>query len=134
MVLFLGGDAGRSLLEDGTSWKPYWSRVWGAHGLLYVWDEDAAPVVLDRLRDEHWRVAEMCLKVSVRHELPCGDDAVRLASHTLPRVRAAAVRAIGVCGDTEHAAVLHDLAGDPSDDVRRAAARAGERLESRLDL
>lgn len=132
-VRFLGGDAGRSLLEDGTSWKPYWSRVWGARGLLYVWDDDAAPVVLDRLHDEHWRVAEMCLKVSARHGLPCGDEAVRLADHELPRVRAAAARAIGGCGDTEHAGALADLADDPAEDVRRAAARARDRLESRLD-
>ena len=27
-VLFLGGKAGRSVLE-GTSWKPHWARVWG---------------------------------------------------------------------------------------------------------
>lgn len=58
-----------------------------------VWDDDAAPVDLDRLRDEHWRVSEMCRTVSVRHELPCGDEAVRLAGHELSRVRAAAARA-----------------------------------------
>jgi HEAT repeat protein len=133
MVLFLGGPAGRSVLEDGTSWKPYWTRSWAARGLLYVWDDPVAPVVLDRLRDEHWRVAEMCLKVSALRELPCGDEAVRLSGHELPRVRAAAARAVGACGDTEHRAALDDLALDPSEEVRRAAGRALERMEARLD-
>ena len=132
-VLYLGGPAGRSVLEDGTSWKPSWTRVWGARGLLYVWDDAVAPVVLDRLRDEHWRVAEMCLKVSALHELPCGDDAVRLSGHELPRVRAAAARALGACGDTEHRPALDRLTTDPSEEVRRAAGRALERLEARLD-
>ena len=132
-VLLLGGDAGRSILEDGTSWKPYWARVWGARGLLYVWDDSAAPVVLARQGDEHRRVAEMCLKVSALRELPCGDDAVRLTGHELPRVRSTAVRALGVCGDVEHLHAVHELLEDPDEDVRRAAARALERAETRLD-
>jgi HEAT repeat protein len=133
-VLLLGGDAGRSILEDGTSWKPYWARVWGARGLLYVWDDAVSPVVLERLADEHWRVAEMCLKVSVLRALPCGDDAVRLAGHELPRVRSAAVRALGVGGDVEHLHAVHELLDDPDEDVRKAAARALERAEARLDI
>jgi hypothetical protein len=133
-VLFLGGAAGRSVLEDGTSWKPYWTRTWGARGLLYVWDEAVAPVVVARLRDEHWRVAEMCLKVCVRRGLACGDDAVRLAAEELPRVRATAARALGACGDTEHVAAVRDLLDDRSPEVRRAAARALALMETRLDL
>jgi hypothetical protein len=133
-VLFLGGEAGRSLLDDGTSWKPYWARVWGARGLLYVWADEAAPVVLDRLGDPHWRVAEMCLKVSTRHELPCGDAAVRLSTHELPRVRTNAARALGACGDTEHLDTLRDLVDDEAEEVRRAAGRALERIGRRLDV
>lgn len=134
MVLFLGGGPGRSIL-DGGGWGPdYWTRVWGARGLLYVWDETAAPTVLARLRDEAWRVAEMCLKVSVRRELPAADDASRLATHELPRVRATAMRVLGACGDTEHVAAALAGLDDPAEDVRRAAARAVDLLESRLDL
>jgi hypothetical protein len=133
-VVFLGGPAGLSILEDGTSWKPYWARVWAARGLLYVWDDPAGPVVLDRLRDEHWRVAEMCLKVCAVRELACGDDAVRLTSHELPRVRATAARSLAVCGDTEHVPAVRLLLDDAAEDVRRAAARALDRLEQRLDL
>lgn len=132
-VLFLGGRAGRSVLEGG-SWKPYWARVWGARGLLYVWDESATHAVLDRLRDEHWRVAEMCLKVAARRELPCGDEAALLTTHELPRVRATAARALGVCGDIEHLTAARVLLRDSSEQVRRAAARTMERMEGRLDL
>jgi HEAT repeats len=133
-VLYLGGPAGRSLLDDGTSWKEWWARVWAARGLLYVWDDAAGPVVLDRLGDDAWRVAEMCLKVSARRELPCGDAAARLCAHDLPRVRATAARALGGCGDSEHLAAVHRLLEDPDPEVRSAAARAVERLEQRLDL
>ena len=133
-VLFLGGPAGRSLLDGGPSWKEWWARVWAARGLLYVWDDAAAPAVLDRLDDDAWRVAEMCLKVSARRELPCGDGAARRGTHDLPRVRAAAARALGACGDSEHLAAVRLLLDDPDPDVRRAAARALERLEQRLDL
>lgn len=133
-VEYLGGAAGRSLVEDGRTWKPYWARVWAARGLLYVWDDLAAPAVIDGLADEHWRVAEMCLKVCARRELPCGEDGVRLAAHDMPRVRAAAVRALGAAGDTEHVAAVRELTDDPADDVRRAASRALERMAARLDL
>jgi HEAT repeat protein len=133
-VELLGGPAGRSLLEDGTSWKPYWARVWAARGLLYVWDDAAAVAVLDGLSDEHWRVAEMCLKVCARRDLPGGDGAARLAGHDLPRVRAAAARVLAVAGDTEHLATVRALADDPAEEVRRAAARALDRLAERLDL
>jgi hypothetical protein len=134
MVLFLGGSPGRSILYGG-GWGPdYWTKVWGARGLLYVWDEAVAPAVLARLRDEAWRVAEMCLKVSVKRELPAADEAARLATYDLPRVRATAMRVLGACGDTEH--VDAALAGldDPAEEVRKAAARAVDQLESRLDL
>ena len=40
----------------------------------------------------------------------------------------------GGCGDSEHLAAVRRLLADPDPDVRRAAARALERLEQRLDL
>ena len=60
-VRFLGGPAGDAVLAGSSSWQPYWAPLWGARGLLYVWHESAAPAVLDGLRHEVWRVAEMCL-------------------------------------------------------------------------
>lgn len=133
-VRFLGGPAGEALLSGSPSWQPYWAPVWGARGLLYVWSDSAEPAVLAGLRHPAWRVAEMCLKVSAKRGLPCGDDAVRLAGHELPRVRATAMRALGTCGDIEHLDAVRTGLSDEAEAVRRAAGLALERLESRLDL
>ncbi len=133
-LLYLGGTAGRAVLEGTGGWKPYWSRVWAARGLLYVWDDSASPAVLAGLGDPAWRVAEMCLKVSARRDLPAGDEAVGLARHELPRVRAAALRALGAAGDVEHLPAVRHALHDDAEEVRAAAARALDRLRSRLDL
>ncbi len=133
-VLFLGGPAGRSLLEAarrGRSGGPGSGRP---AGCSTSGTTPPARWCSTRLDDDAWRVAEMCLKVSARRELPCGDAAARLAAHDLPRVRATAARALGGCGDSEHLAAVRRLLADPDADVRRAAARALERLEQRLDL
>jgi hypothetical protein len=134
ILLFLGGPGGRSVL-DGGRWKPYWARVWGARGLLYVWTEAAAPVVVRRLTDEHWRVAEMCVKVAAKREIgEAGPAVAALAAHELPRVRAAVVRALGIIGDTEHVDLVREAEEDPEPPVRRAAVRSLDRLTKRLDL
>lgn len=92
----LGGEGaarildGRSRVDDR-----YWYRVWGARGLLYVWDSAATTAVISATDDEHWRVREMAAKVVARHQV---DDAlaavVRLRDDPVPRVRAAAARAV----------------------------------------
>lgn len=122
-------------VRDAASWKDHWLRTWGARGLLHVWDDRAAGAVVGGLGDEEWRPAEMCLKVAAAHEVAgAGDGAARLADHPLPRVRASAVRALAVVGDTEHVRAVTDLLDDPDEAVRRAAARALERMRGRLDL
>ena len=134
ILLFLGGTAGQSVL-DGGEWHPYWARVWAARGLLYVWTEAAAPVVVERLGDEHWRVAEMCVKVAAKREIgEAGPGVAALAGHELPRVRAAVVRALGIIGDTEHVEIVQAALDDDESEVRRAAARSLDRLARRLDL
>jgi hypothetical protein len=120
---------------DATHWPDYWVRTWGARGLLHVWDDPATAHVVAGLSDEHWRPAEMCLKVTARHEVAgAGDGAARLAEHELPRVRAQAMRALAAVGDTEHVEVVRARLDDDHPDVRRSAARALERLVARLDL
>ena len=120
---------------DNEAWKDYWVRTWGARGLLYCWDDSATRAVVTGLADEHYRPAEMCLKVSAKYDVAgTGPGAALLTRHELPRVRANAVRTLGVVGDTEHAddvlAVLHD----PEEWVREHAARAYTRMALRLDL
>ncbi len=122
-------------VRDPSTWLDYWVRTWGARGLLHVWHDSATDAVVAGLADEHWRPAEMCLKVVAAHDVAgAGDGAAALTDHGLPRVRAAAVRALAVAGDTEHVDVVTDLLDDPDDAVRRAAARSLERLRARLDL
>ena len=122
-------------VRDDTVWKDYWVRTWGARGLLYCWDDSATRPIVAGLADEHYRPAEMCLKVSAKYDVAgSGPGAARLTRHELPRVRANAVRTLGVVGDTEHVddvlAVLHD----PEEWVRAHAARAYARMAERLDL
>ncbi|HEY3528596.1 MAG TPA: HEAT repeat domain-containing protein [Nocardioides sp.] len=116
-------------------WKAYWVRTWGARGLLYCWDDEATRAVVAGLGDEHYRPAEMCLKVAAKHDVAgSGPGAAALTRHELPRVRANAARALGVVGDTEHVADVRALLDDPEEWVREHAARAYGRMSRRLDL
>ena len=120
---------------DHEVWQDYWVRTWGARGLLHVWDDSATDAIVAGLADEHWRPAEMCLKVSARYDVAgTGDGAAALADHELPRVRAQAMRALAVTGDSEHLAAVRDRLDDEDAEVRKQAARALEALERRLDL
>lgn len=92
----IGGE-GATLILGGTKRVDdrYWFRTWGARGLLYVWDDSALAAIVAATSDDHWRVREMAAKVVARHQL---DDAlpevVRLREDQVPRVRAAADRAV----------------------------------------
>jgi len=65
----------------------YWLRVWGARGLLWAWDDAAAPATIAALDDDAWRVREMAAKVVGRHLV---DDAIpaleQLRDDPVPRV------------------------------------------------
>lgn len=120
---------------DRVTWPDHWVRSWGARGLLHVWDDSATAAVVRGLADEHWRPAEMCLKVAARHEVAgTGDGAASLADHVLPRVRAQAMRALAVTGDSEHVGAVRGRLDDEDEAVRRHAARALAALSRRLDL
>jgi hypothetical protein len=98
LLQVLGGPAAGQVLagrEGGTT--GYWPRVWAARGLLYAWNQTAAAAVVAATSDEAWRVREMAAKVTARHRIGAGLDAViRLRDDPVPRVRAAAGRAIVV--------------------------------------
>lgn len=112
----------------------YWTRVWAARTLLYVWDDACTADVVAGLGDPAWRVREMCAKVSVRWEVGAAADTCdELASDEVTRVRAAALRVLGVAGEAEHADAIRDALDDPEESVRTAAERALRQLERRLD-
>lgn len=133
VLLYLGGRSALGVI-DGRS-KRGWARVWGARGLLYVWSDGVTDAVVHGLDDRSWRVAENCLKVSTLREIgAAGPGAARLARHRLARVRAQAMRTLGVVGDTEHVELVRAAADDPDTTVRRAADKAERQLADRLDL
>jgi hypothetical protein len=95
LLLALGGPAARKFLDGEVHDDTYWLRVWGARGLLWVWDDAATPEVRLALRDCAWRVREMGLKVIARQRM--GDLATEVAgarSDPVRRVRQAADRAL----------------------------------------
>ncbi|RYF98302.1 MAG: hypothetical protein EON94_13385 [Caulobacteraceae bacterium] len=96
-------------------------RSWGARGLLHFWDDGATNAVVSGLADEHYRPAEMCLKVAARHEVAgTGDGAAILLHHGLPRVRIQALRCLAVMGDS--ALPAQSLVPVPPTAVGRLAA------------
>lgn len=124
-IAWLGGAAG---------WPPYWSRVWGARGLLYVWDDSASHDVALALTDGAWRVREMAAKVVRLREVGEAAEALAdLVDDPVERVRIAAVRALAVVGEGEHLELLARTADDPAARVAAAAATALGQLEERLD-
>jgi hypothetical protein len=91
----LGGPGADKFLDGRPHDDTYWLRVWGARGLLWAWDDEAAPAVQRALGDEAWRVREMAARVAARHLV--GDAVPRLAElrdDPVPRVRQAATRAL----------------------------------------
>lgn len=73
----------------------YWLRVWGARGLMWNWDPRAVASIRTALADEAWRVREMAAKVVARNLVDdLQPEVVELQHDPVPRVRAAAVRAL----------------------------------------
>jgi hypothetical protein len=96
LIVTLGGPHAEHVLDGGpTEDQRYWLRVWAARGLLWAWDDSATEAVGSALRDPAWRVREMCAKVIARHAVGELLEAVaRLRDDPVPRVRAAAIRAV----------------------------------------
>lgn len=136
-LAWLGGPSTPWLLSlDGEQARlnDYWTRVWGARGLLHCYDGLAAPDVVAALGDESWRVREMCAKVVARWEVGEAAEALEpLLTDDVPRVRAAAARALGAVGEAEQASGVRALDDDPEAAVRSAAEAALTRLRTRLD-
>jgi hypothetical protein len=112
----------------------YWVRVWAARAFLYVWRDDVVDALLVAADDPAWRVREHVARITAQRELgQLVDSLLPMLDHDLPRVRAAAVRAIGAAGEFEHAEAVVEMQDDPDQAVRAAVERALQRLETRLD-
>jgi HEAT repeat protein len=94
LIMVLGGSTAPWALELPEE-RDHWFRIWAARGLLWAYADAALPALLAGLRDEQWRVREMCAKVVARHLV--GDalpQVITLRDDGVPRVRAAADRAV----------------------------------------
>jgi len=120
---------------EAESWPNYWVRTWGARGLLHVWDDRATEAIVAGLADEHWRPAEMCLKVAARHDVAgAGDGAAALLVHDIARVRTQALRALAIVGDTPHIKPVRAATRDASPDVSRQALLTLDQMGKRMGI
>jgi len=133
---FFGGAHAVTQLRRGdlpARQQDHWPRVWAARALRYEWFDYAEPPLVAALADPAWRVQEMAAKVVALRQL--GSAADRLApllKSPVPRVRVAAVRALGVVGEYEHAELLRQTVdSDPA--VQIAIDGALRSLRLRLD-
>jgi hypothetical protein len=97
LVSALAGPAANYLLDGREHDDVYWFRVWGTRGLLWAWDgsDTAQDAMTTALGDEAWRVREMASKVVAKYLLADKLPMVaELSDDPVPRVRAAAVRAV----------------------------------------
>jgi HEAT repeat protein len=136
-ALALGGvHAGHELNRTRAPEVPqeYWWPVWALRVMLYAWNDAAEPSVVLAFEHEAWRVREMAAKVTARREVGMAADAAAAAvADPVPRVRAAALRAIAVVGEHEHVDLVRDAIDDPEPSVAVRAEQALDRLSRRLD-
>jgi len=114
--------------------QSYWAPTWAARGLLYAWSDAAEHAVVGALRHPAWRVREMAAKVVTARELgSAADDIAALAADPVPRVRAAAARALRAVGEFEHVSAALALAHDSDLQVRVRGEQAMTAMSARLD-
>jgi len=128
-LLYVGGDHARGILNGAP--PLYWPELWGTRALLYVWDDSAALAVTAALENQAWRVREMATRVAAARELPVIDQLTTLLTDDVPRVRAAAARALGALGGSEQIDTIRPLLKDGEIDVRRGAQQAIDQLRGK---
>jgi len=123
-LLYVGGEHAKGILEGAP--VLYWPELWGTRALLYVWNDSAVLAVTAALNNQAWRVREMATRVAAARKLDVAPILTELLTDEVPRVRAAAARALGAVGtDIE---VLAPLLKDPEIEVRRGAQQAIDAL------
>ena len=128
-LLYVGGDHARGILNGAP--PLYWPELWGTRALLYVWDDSAALAVTAALENQAWRVREMATRVAAARTLPVIEQLTTLLTDDVPRVRAAAARALGALGGAEQIDTIRPLLKDGEIDVRRGAQQAIDQLRGK---
>jgi len=127
-LLIVGGEHARGILEGAP--VLYWPELWGMRALLYVWNDTAVAAVTAGLQNQAWRVREMATRVAAARGLDVLPVLSELLTDDVPRVRAAAARAVGTLGG--EAELVKPLLKDPEIDVRRGAQQALDAIRARL--
>ena len=125
-LLAVGGRHAEGVLKGAP--VLYWPELWGTRALLYVWDDTAILAVRAALGNQAWRVREMGTRVAAARDLPLAPPITELLLDEVPRVRAAAARALGALGGASAVAAIRPLLKDPEIDVRRGAQQAIDAL------
>lgn len=137
LLIVLGGRhavSEYSLTEPAQTDLSYLAPTWAARGLLYAWSDSAILAVVGALTHEAWRVREMAAKVvAARGIWSAADEVAALAQDPVPRVRAAAARALKVVGEAEHVFSVLALAHDGEVQVRVRGEQALAGMSARLD-
>jgi HEAT repeats len=98
----LAGPGAEKFFDGREHHDTYWFRVWALRGLLWAWDPRATECIRAAFADEAWRVREMAAKVVARHLVGEATEGVaRLRDDPVPRVRAAAERALVRLSDAD---------------------------------
>lgn len=134
-LLFVGGEHARGILDGAP--VLYWPELWGARALLHVWDdsvvdESATALLISTLSNPAWRVREMGARLAAARDLDAASELADLLGDEVPRVRAAAARALGAIGSTGDIDRIRALLKDPEVEVRRGAQQSLDTLRSRL--
>ncbi|MEP6479531.1 MAG: HEAT repeat domain-containing protein [Rhodoglobus sp.] len=129
-LLYVGGEHARGLINGAP--PLYWPELWGMRALLTVWNESAIPAVTAGLQNQAWRVREMSCRVSAVRGLAVSSALTELLVDEVPRVRAAAARALGAVGSAADVDGIRSLLKDPEIDVRRGAQEAISALRTRF--
>ena len=134
-LLFVGGEHARGILDGAP--VLYWPELWGARALLHVWDESvvdesATALLISTLSNPAWRVREMGARLAAARDLDAASELADLLSDEVPRVRAAAARALGAIGSAGDIDSIRALLKDPEVEVRRGAQQSLDALRSRL--
>jgi HEAT repeat protein len=134
-LLFVGGEHARGIIDGAP--VLYWPELWGARALLHVWDESvidesASSLLISTLSNPAWRVREMGARLAAARGLDAASELAEMFGDEVPRVRAAAVRALGAIGSAEDIDRIRVLLKDPEVEVRRAVQQSLDTLRSRL--
>ncbi len=129
-LLSVGGEHARGIINGAP--PLYWPELWGMRALLYVWNDSATVAVTAGLQNQAWRVREMSCRVSATRKIMVRAEVTALLVDEVPRVRAAAARALGAIGSAADADSIRSILKDPEIDVRRGAHEGLSTLRSRF--